>query len=120
MEPLGIEGAWYAAPKVTTDERGSFREWFEAGDFMAETGRSLRLAQANCSTSNRGVIRGIHFTAVPPGQAKYVTCVQGAILDVVVDVRTGSPTFGKWAAVLLDESGGAVFISEGLGHAWMA
>ena len=61
---------------------------------MAATGRQLTLAQANCSTSNHGVIRGIHFTAVPPGQAKYVTCVQGAIFDVVADIRTGSPTFG--------------------------
>ena len=70
--------------------------------------------------SRRGVIRGVHFTAVPPGQAKYVTCVAGAILDVVIDVRAGSPALGEWIAVTLDDSGGAVFIGEGLGHAWMA
>ena len=120
MTPLSIEGAWAALPKVTADDRGSFREWFEGGDFLAATGRHLTLAQANCSVSRRGVIRGIHFTAVPPGQAKYVTCAAGALLDVVVDVRAGSPTFGEWASVPLNESGGAVFISEGLGHAWMA
>lgn len=120
MEPLAIDGAWYAEPKVTADGRGSFREWFEGHDFGVATGRHLTLAQANCSTSRRGVVRGIHFTAVPPGQAKYVTCVSGAILDVVVDVREGSPTFGHWAQAHLGDSGGAVFISEGLGHAWMA
>ena len=70
--------------------------------------------------SRRGVIRGIHFTAVPPGQAKYVTCVAGAILDVVMDLRAGSLALGRWIAVTLDDSGGAVFIAEGLGHAWMA
>ena len=120
MTPLAIEGAWAATAKGSADDRGSFREWFEGGEFLAATGRRLTLAQANCSVSRRGVIRGIHFTAVPPGQAKYVTCVAGTILDVIIDVRAGSPAFGDWAAVQLDESGGAVFISEGLGHAWMA
>ena len=70
--------------------------------------------------SRRGVIRGIHFADVPPGQAKYVTCVRGAILDVVVDLRAGSPTFGQWVAVRLDERRRAVFLAEGLGHAFMA
>ena len=71
--------------------------------------------------SRRGVIRGIHFADVPPGQAKYVSCAAGAILDVVVDLRTGSPTFADWAAVQLDdENRRAVYLSEGLGHAFMA
>jgi dTDP-4-dehydrorhamnose 3,5-epimerase len=120
VTPLAIEGAWFAAGEVTADERGSFREWLDGAEFLAATGRCLTLAQANCSVSRRGVIRGIHFTDVPPGQAKYVTCVAGAILDVVTDVRAGSPALGEWIAVTLDDSGGAVFISEGLGHAWMA
>jgi dTDP-4-dehydrorhamnose 3,5-epimerase len=67
------------------------------------------------------VIRGVHYTDVPPGQAKYVSCVSGAILDVVVDLRADSPTFGKWEAVRLDDvDRRAVFLSEGLGHAFMA
>ncbi len=71
--------------------------------------------------SRRGVIRGIHFAEVPPGQAKYVVCVSGAILDVIVDVRVGSPGYGRWAAVRLDDADRrAVFLSEGLGHAFMA
>ena len=84
-------------------------------------GYPMSIAQANCSVSRRGVIRGIHFADVPPGQAKYVSCVAGAILDVVVDLRAGSPTFAAWAAVQLDdENRRAVFLSEGLGHAFMA
>jgi dTDP-4-dehydrorhamnose 3,5-epimerase len=122
LRPLSIDGAWAAAPEpVAADFRGSFREWFEGGDFLAATGRTLTLAQANCSTSRKGVVRGIHFTGGRREQAKYVTCVSGSILDVVVDVREGSPTFGKWEAVQLTRhGGGAVFLSEGLGHAWMA
>ena len=81
----------------------------------------MQVAQANCSVSRRGVIRGIHFADVPPGQAKYVTCVNGTILDVVVDLRVRSPGFGRWTAVRLeDENRRAVFVAEGLGHAFMA
>jgi dTDP-4-dehydrorhamnose 3,5-epimerase len=71
--------------------------------------------------SRRGVLRGVHFADVPPGQAKYVTCTQGTVLDVVVDIRVGSPTFGQWDSVQLDdETGRAVYVSEGLGHAFLA
>ncbi|MQS36009.1 dTDP-4-dehydrorhamnose 3,5-epimerase family protein [Streptomyces katsurahamanus] len=121
MRPLGIEGAWVDGPRVFTDRRGRFHEWYQADRFRALTGHPLRLEQANCSRSGRGVLRGIHYAAVPPGQAKYVTCVSGAVLDVVVDIRTGSPTFGTWEAVRLDDrEHRAVYLSEGLGHAFMA
>ncbi|MFE3020744.1 dTDP-4-dehydrorhamnose 3,5-epimerase family protein [Streptomyces sp. NPDC059256] len=121
MRPLGIEGAWVDTPRVFTDQRGRFHEWFRADRFRELTGHSLRLEQANCSRSGRGTLRGIHYAAVPPGQAKYVTCVSGAVLDVVVDLRTGSPTFGTWEAVRLDDrEHRAVYLSEGLGHAFMA
>ncbi|MGX2996780.1 dTDP-4-dehydrorhamnose 3,5-epimerase [Streptomyces sp. JNUCC 64] len=121
MRPLGIEGAWVDRPKVFTDRRGSFHEWFRADRFQELTGHPLRLEQANCSRSGRGALRGVHYAAVPPGQAKYVTCVSGAVLDVVVDLRTGSPTFGRWEAVRLDDrEHRAVYLSEGLGHAFLA
>ncbi|MFI7007333.1 dTDP-4-dehydrorhamnose 3,5-epimerase family protein [Streptomyces sp. NPDC050145] len=121
MKPLGVEGAWVHEPEVFADSRGSFREWFADGPFRAATGQGFPLAQANCSVSARGTLRGIHFAAVPPGQAKYVTCVTGAVLDVVVDIRSGSPTFGQWEAVRLDEATPrCVYLSEGLGHAFMA
>ncbi|MCM2389710.1 dTDP-4-dehydrorhamnose 3,5-epimerase family protein [Streptomyces albipurpureus] len=121
MRPLGIEGAWVDRPRVFTDRRGRFHEWFKADRFRELTGHQLPLEQANCSRSGRGTLRGIHYAAVPPGQAKYVTCVSGAVLDVVVDIRTGSPTFGTWEAVRLDDrEHRAVYLSEGLGHAFMA
>lgn len=121
MRPLPIEGAWLHEPRVFTDARGSFHEWFALAGFRAVVGEGFGLAQANCSVSLPGVVRGVHFADVPPGQAKYVSCVRGAVLDVVVDVRTGSPTFGRWEAVRLDdESHHCVFLEVGLGHAFMA
>ncbi|MFE6548880.1 dTDP-4-dehydrorhamnose 3,5-epimerase family protein [Streptomyces sp. NPDC057746] len=121
MRPLGIEGAWVDMPRAFTDRRGRFHEWFRADRFREATGHTLRLEQANCSRSLRGALRGVHYASVPPGQAKYVTCIGGAVLDVVVDIRTGSPTFGSWEAVRLDDQEHrAVYLSEGLGHAFMA
>jgi dTDP-4-dehydrorhamnose 3,5-epimerase len=121
VESLGVEGAWVFTPRVHHDERGSFLEAFRGAEFAADLGYELDVAQVNTSVSRRGVIRGIHYADVPPGQAKYVTCVAGAVLDVVVDLRDGSPGFGKWEAVPLDDVGRrAVFLSEGLGHAFMA
>ncbi len=120
MDALDIEGAWIFTPRIHRDRRGSFIELFANGAVLAHAGRSLEVAQANCSVSVRGALRGIHFSDVPPGQAKYVTCVSGAILDVVVDLRIGSPGYGRWAAVPLNaETRCAVFIAEGLGHAFI-
>lgn len=121
MQPLGIDGAWVFTPTVHQDVRGSFLEWFRGGEFGRDIGHQLDIAQANCSVSRLGVIRGIHFSDIPPGQAKYITCVSGAIRDVAVDVRAGSPTFGQWEAVRLDEENRrAVYLAGGLGHAFMA
>jgi dTDP-4-dehydrorhamnose 3,5-epimerase len=121
MRELSIAGAWIHEPKVFPDARGSFHEWFKGADFAESTGHDLSLAQANCSVSSRGTLRGIHFADVPPSQAKYVKCVRGAVLDVIVDIRTGSPTYKQWEAVRLDDvDHHAVYLSEGLGHAFMA
>ncbi|MFF2525538.1 dTDP-4-dehydrorhamnose 3,5-epimerase [Streptomyces liangshanensis] len=121
MRPLSIEGAWIHEPKVFPDERGSFHEWFRAADFREATGQDLDLAQANYSVSKRGTLRGIHYADVPPSQAKYVKCVRGAILDAVVDIRVGSPTYGQSEIVRLDdETHHALYLSEGLGHAFLA
>ncbi|WP_329093981.1 dTDP-4-dehydrorhamnose 3,5-epimerase [Streptosporangium sp. NBC_01469] len=121
MRPLGIEGAWVFEPKVFPDDRGSFHEWFRVEAFRETTGQTLALSQANYSVSRRGTLRGVHFADVPPSQAKYLKCVRGAVLDVVVDIRVGSPTFGRWESVILDdEDHRAVYVSEGLGHAFMA
>jgi dTDP-4-dehydrorhamnose 3,5-epimerase len=121
MRPLSIEGAWVREPKVFPDDRGSFHEWFRGPEFRKVTGHSLDLAQANCSVSSRGTLRGIHFADVPPSQAKYVKCVRGAVLDVVVDIRVGSPTYKQWEIVRLDDvDHHSVYLSEGLGHAFLA
>ena len=121
MEALGIEGAWVFTPSVHGDDRGVFLEAFRGAEFAADLGYRLDVAQVNTSVSRRGVIRGIHYADVPPGQAKYVTCVAGAILDVVVDLRAGSPTFGSWETVRLDDEGRrALFLAEGLGHGFQA
>jgi dTDP-4-dehydrorhamnose 3,5-epimerase len=121
MDALDVAGAWVLTPRIHTDGRGSFLEWFRESELHADLGHRMEVAQANCSVSLRGVLRGVHFSDVPPGQAKYVTCASGAILDVVVDLRVGSPGFGHWQAVRLDEqSRRALYISEGLGHAFVA
>src|SRR6516165_7670641 len=121
VDSLGIEGAWVYMPQVLQDDRGSFVEAFRGAEFAAALGYRLDVSQVNCSVSRRGVIRGIHYSDVPPGQAKYVTCVAGAVVDVVVDLRADSPGFGRWEAVRLDDAARrAVFLSEGLGHAFMA
>jgi dTDP-4-dehydrorhamnose 3,5-epimerase len=121
MEPLGIDGAWVFTPRIHQDARGAFLESFRAAELEEDLGHVMDVTQVNCSVSRRRVIRGIHFADVPPGQAKYVTCVSGAILDVVVDLRVGSPTFADWRAVELnDASRCAAYLAEGLGHAFMA
>lgn len=119
IRPLSIEGAWEFTPVLRGDSRGLFAEAFKA-DLLAETvGHRLDLAQVNLSVSAAGVLRGVHFADVPPGQAKYVSCPSGAILDVIVDIRVGSPTFGQHDMVLLDDvDRRAVYLGEGLGHAF--
>ena len=103
------------------DIRGRFTEWYRGDVLNRETGFSFVPVQANHSVSARGVLRGVHFALVPPGQAKYTYCTSGAVLDVVVDIRVGSPTFGVHDTVLLDSAQPrAVYLAEGLGHAFLS
>jgi dTDP-4-dehydrorhamnose 3,5-epimerase len=121
IRSLAVPDAFEVTPKQHADDRGAFLEWFHAEAFWERTGHRIELQQANCSVSRRGVLRGIHFADVPPGQAKYVTCFAGSVLDVVVDLRVGSPTFGTVDSVVLDSATRrAVFVAEGLGHAFFA
>ena len=121
IRPLTVEGAYEVSPVQHTDTRGTFLEWYRFDTLAAAVGHPLELAQANMSVSARDVVRGIHFADVPPGQAKYVVCVSGAVLDVVVDLRTGSPTYGQWESVRLDDvDRRAVYLTEGLGHGFCA
>jgi dTDP-4-dehydrorhamnose 3,5-epimerase len=120
-ENLAIAGAVLFTPRQHRDARGVFLEQFRADALCQAWGHPLTLAQSNVSISSRGVLRGIHFAQVPPGQAKYVTCVRGQILDIAVDLRVGSPTFGQHCSAVLDDvDRRALYLAEGLGHAFVA
>ena len=121
IAPLSIEGAWEITPRLHGDPRGLFTEWYRFDHLAEAVGHPLDLRQGNLSVSAAGVVRGIHFADVPPGQAKYIMCTRGAVLDVIVDIRVGSPTFGQWQGVRLGEDNRkAVYVSEGLGHGFCA
>ncbi|MBB5788430.1 dTDP-4-dehydrorhamnose 3,5-epimerase [Jiangella mangrovi] len=121
IEPLAVGDAFVVTPQQFGDPRGVFLESFR-GDLLApHLGHRPDIVQTNLSVSAAGVLRGLHFADVPPSQAKYVTCVSGAVLDVVVDIRVGSPTFGRWDSVLLDDvNRRSVYVAEGLGHAFLS
>jgi dTDP-4-dehydrorhamnose 3,5-epimerase len=119
FQPLGIQGAWLIESKVFKDERGSFREWFKSGEIRNKIGIDFSVAQANVSTSARGVIRGIHYSLAREGQSKWVTCTSGRILDVIVDIRPDSPTFKHVEYIELHGSR-ATFIGPGLGHGFIS
>lgn len=121
IEPLSIEGAYVVTPRQFPDDRGVFLESFRADRLAEHLGHRMDVVQTNISVSSRGTVRGIHFADLPPSQAKYVTAVTGSLVDYVVDIRTGSPTFGRWEAVTLDATDRrAIYLSEGLGHAFCA
>ena len=96
---MAIEGAWEVTPRLHPDPRGVFLEGFRRDHLAKEIGHDLQVRQTNISVSAAGALRGVHFADVPPSQAKYVTAVSGVFIDFVVDVRVGSPTFGKWDSV---------------------
>ena len=121
IRELAVQDSYVVDLVPHGDARGRFAEWYRADVLSGATGFGLTLAQANHSVSARGVLRGVHFALVPPGQAKYVYCPSGRVLDVVVDIRVGSPTFGVYDSVLLDsEEPRAVYLAEGLGHAFVS
>ncbi|WP_116052619.1 dTDP-4-dehydrorhamnose 3,5-epimerase [Clavibacter sp. 199] len=121
IRELAVPDAYELTPVQRADDRGVFLEWYRFDEIQEAVGHPLDLRQANMSVSKRGVVRGVHFADVPRGQAKHVKAVSGAVLDFIVDIRVGSPTFGQWDSVRLDtETHKAVYISEGLGHCFVA
>ena len=121
IRELSIPDSFEITPKQFGDDRGVFFEWYRFDRLEEAVGHPIDLRQANTSVSKRGVVRGIHFADVPRGQAKYVTATHGAVLDYVIDIRVGSPTFGQWDSVLLDDKDRrAIYIGEGLGHCFVA
>jgi dTDP-4-dehydrorhamnose 3,5-epimerase len=121
IRELAVPDAYAITPDQHADDRGVFLEWYRFDRLEETIGHALRLRQANTSISGRGVVRGIHYADVPDGQAKYVTVTRGSALDFVIDIRVGSPTFGRWDSVVLDDvDRRAVYIAEGLGHCFVA
>ncbi|MEU0336021.1 dTDP-4-dehydrorhamnose 3,5-epimerase [Streptomyces sp. NPDC006193] len=118
---LKIPDVFRIDPEPFRDRRGSVHELFRHEALGAAAGRPFTPVQATYSVSREGSLRGIHATAVPPGEAKLITCVRGAVLDAVVDLRVGSPTFGEFELTRLDaRSGTGIFMAEGIGHAFLA
>lgn len=115
-----IEGVFIIEPRVFGDERGYFLESFSERDFAAATGLEVRFVQDNESRSKKGVLRGLHFQKDPYAQAKLVRVVQGRVLDVAVDIREGSPTFGKYVATELSgDNHRQMFIPKGFAHGYV-
>ncbi|OMI33991.1 dTDP-4-dehydrorhamnose 3,5-epimerase [Streptomyces sparsogenes DSM 40356] len=121
IHETAVPDAYRVVPRHHTDARGSFFESYAYDELARRTGHVFVPLQVNYSVSARNTLRGLHGTRLPPGQAKFVSCVRGALLDVVVDLRLGSPAFGAYATHRLDaREGTAVYVAEGLGHGFVA
>ncbi|MFJ9946679.1 dTDP-4-dehydrorhamnose 3,5-epimerase family protein [Kitasatospora sp. NPDC091207] len=121
IEEMSISGTFLITPDHLPDERGSFYESMRCDELERATGASFQPKQINYSVSKRHTLRGVHSVSIPPGQAKFVTCVRGALRDIVVDLRVGSPTFGRHQVNEIDaDSGRSVYVPEGVGHGFLA
>ncbi|MEU7068379.1 dTDP-4-dehydrorhamnose 3,5-epimerase family protein [Streptomyces sp. NPDC053429] len=116
-----LPGAYRIVPDRIEDERGHFYEAARHSLLSSETGMEFTVRQVNNSVSRRGVLRGVHCNDVPPDASKLVTCVRGSILDFMVDLRVGSPSFGRHVMTRLDAADGtALYLPGGVGHAFLA
>jgi dTDP-4-dehydrorhamnose 3,5-epimerase len=116
-----IRDVFLFTPIVFEDSRGYFFESFRQDKTLEETGFNFEVRQVNTSLSKRGVLRGIHFKKNPPGQAKFVSVSQGKILDLAIDLRQSSNTFGQWQAFeLSQENNHSLLLGYGIGHAFLA
>ena len=115
-----VDGVLIVEPKVFGDSRGYFMEVFSERDFRAATGLDVHFVQDNESMSSKGVLRGLHFQKAPYSQSKLVRVVSGSVQDVAVDLRAGSPTFGKYVSVVLSgENRRMFYIPEGFAHGFL-
>lgn len=120
MTKLSIAGTFLSSNKVHGDSRGFFREWFKSSELVKQ-GVDFKPVQANFSMSNRGALRGLHFSISEQGQEKLVSCMYGEVLDVIVDLRIGSPTYLCVEKVVLKaDLGDVLFIPSGVGHSFLA
>jgi epimerase EvaD len=119
---LSVSGAYVFTPDIYRDDRGFFVSPFLHSAITETVGHPLfPVRQMSLSQSRRGVVRGVHYTATPPGNAKLAHCPQGQVLDIIVDLRVGSPTFGAWDSVVLDRVEAlSIYMPVGVGHAFVA
>lgn len=121
IRPMNIAGAFQIVPRQHADARGRFFSEYRPEPFQEAIGYPLSIVEARSTVSHAGVIRGLHYSQTPPAQGKLVSCTRGAIFDVVVDIRLGSPTFGRWDSLILDdENCAAVYLSPGLAHGFLS
>ncbi|WP_245681884.1 dTDP-4-dehydrorhamnose 3,5-epimerase family protein [Actinomadura kijaniata] len=121
IEEMSVAGAFRIRPTQIPDRRGRFYESWRFSELLQQAGHPFEIRQVNYSVSRKNTLRGIHGTTIPPGQTKLVTCVRGAALDVAVDLRVGSPTFGRFDVTLQEAGSGiGVYLADGIGHAFLA
>lgn len=121
INPFGLNGAWIIKSPVHDDHRGYFREIYKKSQSGIAEIDNFVPKQCNFSSSSKNVLRGIHYSLAQEGQAKWITCTSGEILDVIVDLRVKSETFGHWKAQKLEaDSGESIFISSGFGHSFLS
>lgn len=120
LESTSLEGCYILLPNIFGDERGAFFESYNKQDFYSVTGFDIDFVQDNQSTSHKGVLRGLHFQKGEFAQAKLVRVIKGSVLDVVVDIRPNSKTFGKHFSMILNEQNNKqVFIPKGFAHGFL-
>jgi dTDP-4-dehydrorhamnose 3,5-epimerase len=118
--PTKLEGCFIIEPKIIQDERGYFMESFNENTFQKGIGKQIHFVQDNQSFSSKGVLRGLHYQTGNKAQAKLVRVLQGEVLDVAVDIRPESPTYGKYEAVILSgENQVQFFVPRGFAHGFL-
>ena len=118
--PTKLEGCFIIEPKIILDERGYFMESFNENTFQKSVNQKVHFVQDNQSYSSKGVLRGLHYQTGEHAQAKLVRVLQGEVLDVAVDIRPNSPTFGEYEAVLLSgENQRQFFVPRGFAHGFL-
>ena len=116
-----IKGVYVIKPNIFKDNRGFFYESWNQEIFNNAVGEKVKFLQDNHSSSNAGVLRGLHYQIEPKPQGKLVRCVSGSVFDVAVDIRKGSPTFGEWASIVLSKANKLmIWIPTGFAHGFLS
>ena len=121
FKELAFGNNWEIELEDHVDSRGLFREVFSYDQINSQIGSGFQPVQQNFSVSSKGVLRGVHFSLVPEGQRKWITCLSGSIIDCIVDLRVNSPNFGEHILIKLDSKRPkALLIGKGMGHAFLS